>query len=82
MINSVDVSTDLQAVLVGDSDGRVHVLDPRAKNCVASLQLHKKGNKVACLGIHPCAPRLVASGSNDHTVGDSSAGAQSGKLSR
>uniref|UniRef100_A0A7S3R246 Protein DAMAGED DNA-BINDING 2 n=1 Tax=Dunaliella tertiolecta TaxID=3047 RepID=A0A7S3R246_DUNTE len=68
MVNSVEVSTDLKAIICGDSDGRVHILDPRQKRCVTSLQLHKTGNKVCCLGIHPHESRLVASGSNDHTV--------------
>jgi len=43
--------------------------DPRQKkSAVAPMQLHKKGNKVACMGVHPLEQRLVATGSNDHSV--------------
>ena len=56
------------ALLAGDSDGRIHVLDPRAPQggggCAA---VHGKG-KVNSVDVHPRDPSLVLTAGNDWTV--------------
>ncbi|KAJ9522787.1 hypothetical protein QJQ45_019813, partial [Haematococcus lacustris] len=68
MVYGADVSQHLHAIVVGDSDGLVHILDPRTPGAVSSLQLHKKGNKVVSIAVHPMEPRLVLTAGNDHTA--------------
>lgn len=49
MCYGLDVSWPLNAVLAGDSLGRLHLLDPRQPQPIAALQLHKK-QKVGLVG--------------------------------
>lgn len=56
------------AVVVGDSTGRVHLIDPRLPlgDPIAELQLHKRGTKVASVQAHPLDPSVVMTSGNDH----------------
>lgn len=58
-------------VVAGDSNGCVHLLDSRAAGgaaSVACLPLHKKGNKVVSVSVHPRDPSLILTAGNDHTA--------------
>ncbi|GLC35552.1 hypothetical protein PLESTM_000336600 [Pleodorina starrii] len=68
MVYGCDASPALGAVLVGDSNGCVHLLDPRTRGSVSSLQLHRKGNKVVSVHMHPLHPPLVLTAGNDHSA--------------
>ncbi|GFR47465.1 hypothetical protein Agub_g9192, partial [Astrephomene gubernaculifera] len=68
MIYGCDASPALGTVLVGDSNGCVHLLDPRTRGSVASLQLHRRGNKVVSVHLHPLHPSLVLTAGNDHSA--------------
>jgi hypothetical protein len=44
----------------GDSDGKVHLLDPRAAGgALSSLQLHKPGSKVNAVAVNPAGGASV-----------------------
>lgn len=46
--------------LAGDSDGKVHLLDPRAAGgALSSLQLHKPGSKVNAVAVNPAGGASV-----------------------
>ncbi|PNH06348.1 Protein DAMAGED DNA-BINDING 2 [Tetrabaena socialis] len=68
MLYGCDASASLGVVVAGDSNGCVHLLDPRTRGPVGSLELHKKGNKVVSVHMHPLNPTLVLTAGNDHTA--------------
>ncbi|GIM03293.1 hypothetical protein Vretimale_8052, partial [Volvox reticuliferus] len=68
MIYGCDASPALGSVVVGDSNGYVHLLDPRTRGSVCSLQLHRKGNKIVSVHMHPLNPLLVLTAGNDHSA--------------
>ncbi|KAG2438921.1 hypothetical protein HYH02_010716 [Chlamydomonas schloesseri] len=68
MVYGCDVSAALGGVVVGDSNGCVHLLDPRAKGSVSSLQLHRRGNKVVSVHVHPLQPAFILTAGNDHSA--------------
>lgn len=53
MVYGCDTSAELHMVLAGDSEGKVHVMDPRVSSPVGAMQLHKAGAKVTCIDFHP-----------------------------
>ena len=57
-----------EAVPTGDSHGRVHFVDARARELVATCQLHKKGNKVTSVHVNPRDCNLLLTSSNDWTA--------------
>ncbi len=68
MVYGCDASPALHTVVVGDSNGSVHLLDPRTRGAVSSLQLHRRGNKVVSVHLHPLHPSLVLTAGNDHSA--------------
>jgi hypothetical protein len=47
-------------VAAGDSEGKVHLLDPRAAGgALNSLQLHKPGSKVNAVAVNPAGGASV-----------------------
>jgi hypothetical protein len=48
------------AAVAGDSDGKVHLLDPRAAGgALNTLQLHKPGSKVNSVAVNPAGGASV-----------------------
>lgn len=68
MAYGCDTNPHLHLIMVGDTRGVVHLLDPRAAAPVNSLQLHRKGNKVVSVSINKCQPALVLTAGNDHSA--------------
>jgi hypothetical protein len=57
MLYGLDVCTQRQLIITGDSKGRVYFADARTRKEVAQCQLHKKGNKASWLPLaHPLPP--------------------------
>lgn len=51
MLYGLDVCTERQLIITGDSKGKVYFVDARNNKEIAQYQLHKKGNKVGGLCI-------------------------------
>ncbi|WIA23508.1 hypothetical protein OEZ85_000248 [Tetradesmus obliquus] len=70
MFYGADANRELRLVLAGDSDGKVHLLDPRAAGgALSSLQLHKPGSKVNAVAVNPAGgASVVLTAGNDHTA--------------
>ncbi|KAF6261863.1 hypothetical protein COO60DRAFT_1625186 [Scenedesmus sp. NREL 46B-D3] len=69
MFYGADVNQELRLVLAGDSDGRVHLLDPRAAGgALNTLQLHKPGSKVNSVAVNPAGGASVVLTAEDTTA--------------
>ncbi|KAK9845886.1 hypothetical protein WJX81_005132 [Elliptochloris bilobata] len=55
-------------LITGDTRGCLHLGDARAGKAVGRHQLHKKGNKVNSVHVHPVDCNLLLTGSNDWTA--------------
>ncbi|CAL8469557.1 g9098 [Coccomyxa elongata] len=68
MLYGLDVCTERQLIIAGDSKGKVYFADARTNKEIAQLQLHKKGNKVNTVHVNPVNCNLMMTGSNDWTA--------------
>lgn len=62
----LDVMPQYNAVVAGDSKGRLYFLDPRAEEPVAVLQGCKKKTKVQSVDVNPVEGAILLVGGNDH----------------
>ncbi|GAX86303.1 hypothetical protein CEUSTIGMA_g13715.t1 [Chlamydomonas eustigma] len=55
-------------IYAGDSDGRLHMLDPRSNNTRSmSFQAHKK-DKIVSVDVHPLNPNIIMTAGNDRSA--------------
>ncbi|GAX83618.1 hypothetical protein CEUSTIGMA_g11042.t1 [Chlamydomonas eustigma] len=55
-------------IYAGDSDGRLHMLDPRSNNTRSmSFQAHKK-DKIVSVDVHPLNPNIIMTAGNDRST--------------
>ncbi|GAB4821800.1 hypothetical protein N2152v2_008846 [Parachlorella kessleri] len=62
----LDVLHQVGVVVVGDSIGQLHFLDPRLPQPVASTLVHKKGTKVTSVSSNPLDSNLLLTAGNDY----------------
>ncbi|MEW5309312.1 MAG: hypothetical protein WDW38_001207 [Sanguina aurantia] len=66
MMYGLDVVPSMHLIVAGDSEGVVHMLDPRSQDPVGRQQLGKKGTKISSVACHPRNESIIMTAGNDH----------------